>query len=134
MRTYTLTCKFDITRRIEWDEGALETHVDVVVERLREAEPVGEAEASVDVARGRTVLSLTLEIDDDDPRHVAALLLAATIRSCNAGHVGLLSMGEESTLRPGGNQWSGLKTPMWNVREIDFQSLVHDKSEEVGDS
>lgn len=134
MGTYQLTGRFDVSRRIEWNDGEFATHIDTVVERLHQAQSVRTVEVDADLSSMRTTLTLVLSIDkEDDPRHHAAVLLAAAIRSCRAGHVGLLSMAEESVVRPEGNQWSGLRTPMWNVREMSFEPLTSDWFEQLDD-
>jgi hypothetical protein len=120
MGTYRLECEFDVTRRIDWSDGDLGNHIDSVFDRLHQSDVVRSLQAQADLDTGRAKISLTLSTFDDDPLHLACLVLGIAIRSSGAEHVGLLSMGEEGVLRPERNQWSGLRTPSWRVRQTDF--------------
>jgi len=121
METFELVCEFDVVRRIGWSDEELGEHIDAVFERLHQADAVREMEAEADLDSGRTTLSMTIWTVSDDPRHVACAVLGVAIRSCGGVHVGLLSLGEEGTLRTKRNQWSGLKTPTWNIRQQNFR-------------
>ncbi len=120
MGTYRLECEFDVTRRIDWSDGDLGDHIDSVFDRLHQSDVVQAVDAQADLDTGRANISLIVSTFDDDPLHLACVVLGIAIRSCAAEHVGLLSMGEEGVLRPQRNQWSGLRTPSWRVRQIDF--------------
>jgi hypothetical protein len=120
MGTYRLECEFDVTRRIDWSDGDLGNHIDSVFDRLHQSDVVRSLQAQADLDTGRANISLTLSTFDDDPLHLACLVLGIAIRSTGAEHVGLLSMGEEGVLHPERNQWSGLRTPSWRVRQTDF--------------
>jgi len=121
METFELVCEFDVVRRIGWSDEELGEHIDTVFDRLHQADAVREVEARADLDSGRTTLSMTIWTVSDDPLHVACAALGVAIRSCGGVHVGLLSLGEEGTLRSERNQWSGLKTPTWNIRQKDFR-------------
>jgi hypothetical protein len=120
MGTYRLECEFDVTRWIDWSEGDLGDHIDSVFDRLHQSDVVRSVEAQADLDTGRASISLTLSTFDDDPLHLACVVLGIAIRSCGAEHVGLLPIGEEGVLRPQRNQWSGLRTPSWRVRQTGF--------------
>jgi hypothetical protein len=120
MGTFLLGCEFDIVRRIGWSDEDLGLHIDSVFDRLHQADGVKGFEAEADLDSGRTVMSMTITTLDDDPRHVACAVLGVAIRSCGGVHVGLLSIGEEGIVRPQRNQWSGLRTPTWRIRQVDF--------------
>lgn len=120
MGTFQLGCEFDIVRRIGWSDEDLGEHVDTVFDRLHQADGVKAVEAEADLDTGRTAMSLTITTFDEDPRHMACVVLGVAIRSCGGSHLGLLSLGEEAVVRPDRNQWSGLRTPTWRVRQIDF--------------
>jgi hypothetical protein len=120
MGTYQLGCEFDIVRRIGWTDEDLGVHIDEVFDRLHQADGVKEIEADANLDSGRTTALMTITTFDDEPRHVACSVLSVAIRSCGGVHVGLLSLGEEAIVRPQRNQWSGLRTPTWRIRQIDF--------------
>ena len=120
MRKFQLGCEFDIVRRIGWSDEELGEHIDDVFDRLHQADVVREVEAKADLDSGRTTVSMMLSTFDDDPRHMACVVLGVAIRSCGGSHVGLLPLGEEAVVRPERNQWSGLRTPTWRIRQMDF--------------
>jgi hypothetical protein len=121
MATYQLACEFDIVRRIGWSDEELGEHIDKVFDRLHQADGLKEVEAEADLDSGRASVSMTITTFDDDPRHLACVVLGVAIRSCGGTHVGLLPMGEEAIVKPQRNQWSGLRTPTWGIRQIDFE-------------
>jgi len=121
MATYQLACEFDIMRRIGWSDEELGEHIDEVFDRLHQADGVKEVEAEADLDSGRATVSMTITTFDDDPRHLACVVLGVAIRSCGGTHVGLLPMGEEAIVKPQRNQWSGLRTPTWGIRQIDIE-------------
>ncbi len=120
MISYRLGCEFDIVRRIGWSDEELGEHIDTVFDRLHQAEGVEAVDADANLDTGRATISMTMSMDDDDPRRVACGVLALAIRSCGGAHVGLLSLGEEAVVKPYRNSWSGLRTPTWRVRQIDL--------------
>ena len=120
MTSYRLGCEFDIVRRIGWSDEELGEHIDTVFDRLHQAEGVEAVDADANLDTGRATISMTMSMDDDDPRRVACGVLALAIRSCGGAHVGLLSLGEEAVVKPYRNSWSGLRTPTWRVRQIDL--------------
>jgi hypothetical protein len=120
MGTFLLGCEFDIVRRIGWSDEELGEHIDTVFDRLHQADGVKGVEAEADLDSGRTVMSMTITTFDDDPRHMACAVLGVAIRSCGGTHVGLLPMGEEAIVRSQRNQWSGLRTPTWRIRQVNF--------------
>jgi len=121
MATYQLACEFDIMRRIGWSDEELGEHIDEVFDRLHQADGVKEVEAEADLDSGRATVSMTITTFDDDPRHLACVVLGVAIRSCGGTHVGLLPMGEEAIVKPQRNQWSGLRTPTWGIRQVDIE-------------
>ncbi|MEN8041066.1 MAG: hypothetical protein ABFR95_06140 [Actinomycetota bacterium] len=121
MTTYELTCEFDIARRIGWSDEELGLHIDMVFERLHQADGIEKAEAQADLDSGRATIALMVATDDPEPQRVACASLAVAIRSCGGGHQGLLPLREEAVLRPGRNSWSGLRIPTWTVRQKSFE-------------
>lgn len=126
MSSYQLACEFDIVRRIGWSDEELGEHIDAVMDRLHQASGVKEVEAEANLDSGRTTTSLKLTTFDNDPRHSACVTLGVAIRSCGGVHVGLLRLGEEAVVRSQRNSWSGLRTPTWHVRQIDFHDAPPD--------
>lgn len=122
MGTYRLGCEFDVVRRIGWSDEDLGVHIDAVFDRLHQADGVKAVEAEADLDSGRTAVSVTLTTVDNEPRHVACVVLGVAIRSCGGAHIGLLPLGEEAVVRPKRNQWSGLRTPTWRIRQVDFDT------------
>jgi len=120
MGHYRLSCEFDVVRRIEWSDEELGVHIDKVFERLHQAEGIKSLEATADLDSGRTTVSLMLSTLDGDPRRIACATLGVAIRSCGGEHEGLIPLGEEVVVRPERNQWSGLRTPTWRVRQTEF--------------
>jgi hypothetical protein len=120
MTSYRLGCEFDIVRRIGWSDEDLGEHIDMVFDRLHQAEGLEAVDAEANLDSGRATISMTMHLDDDDPRHVACGVLALAIRSCGGAHEGLLALGEEAVVKPHRNSWSGLRTPTWKIRQIDF--------------
>ncbi len=126
MDAYKLQCEFDVTRRIGWSDEDLGEHLDKVLDRLHQADGVKAVEVEADLDAGRTTLSLTLATLEDDPRHLACTVLGVAIRSCGGTHIGLLRLSEEAVVRPDRYQWSGLRSPTWLVRQIDFGAEAPD--------
>ncbi|GMQ93959.1 MAG: hypothetical protein BMS9Abin12_1441 [Acidimicrobiia bacterium] len=126
MGTYRLACEFDIVRRIGWTDEELGEHIDAVFEILHQADVVRGIEAGADLDSGRARVSMTLSTFDEDPLHFGCAIFGVAIRSCGGEHVGLLPLGEEGVLRPERNQWSGLRTPTWRVRQKDFDDTPPD--------
>lgn len=122
MPDYDLTVQFDITRRIGWSDEDLGDHIDEVFDRLRQARGLTgmDAEADLDTGRSTIVLHYTV-MTEDDPEHFGRAAFGVAIRSCGGGHNGLLPFGEEAAHRPERNQWSGLRTPSWNVRQVNLE-------------
>lgn len=120
MGRYTLTCEFDVTRRIGWTDGDLGGHIDSVFERLHQADIVKAIDADADLDSGRTTVLMTISTFESDVRHLACIVLGVAIRSCGGVHRGLLSLGEEAGTRPTETAWSGLRTPTWQVRRTSF--------------
>jgi len=120
MGHYRLACEFDVVRRIGWSDEELGEHIDGVFERLHQADGVKGLEATADLDSGRTTMSLMVSTFDGDPRRITCAILGVAIRSCGGVHEGLLPLGEEAVVGPERNQWSGLRTPTWRVRQTDF--------------
>ncbi len=126
MGTYRLECEFDITRRINWSDEELGDHIDSVFDRLHQSDVIRSVEAEADLDSGRAKVSMTVATFDDDPRHLACAVLGVAIRSNGGVHVGLLPLGEEGVMRALRNQWSGLRTPTWLIRQSDFDESLPD--------
>ncbi len=120
MGTYRLGCEFDIVRRVGWSDEDLGEHIDEVFDRLHQADGVKSVEAEADLDSGRAKVAVMMTTFDDEPRHVACAALGVAIRSCGGAHIGLLPLGEEAVVRPQRNQWSGLRTPTWRIRQVDL--------------
>ena len=119
MIAYELTCEFDITRRIGWSDEALGEHIDAVFDRLHQATGVLSMDASADLDTGRATITMRhTTLTEDDPEMLGRRTLSVAIRSCGAGHGGLLPFSEEASVKPERNSWSGLRTPTWNVRQV----------------
>ena len=120
MTTYELQCEFDITRRIGWSDEDLADHIDDVFERLHQAKGVLSMDAEADLDTGRSQIALRYTtLTEDDPEMLGRTILSVAIRSCGAGHQGLLPFAQEASVKPERNQWSGLRTPLWNVRQVN---------------
>ncbi len=124
MTTYELQCLFDITRRVGWSDEELGLHIDDVFERLHQAAPVISMDAEADLDTGRATIAIRYTtLVDDDPEHLGRATLGVAIRSCGGGHYGLLPFAEEAAMKPERNQWSGLRTPSWNVRQVNASEV-----------
>lgn len=122
MGTFQLVCDLDIVRRIGWSDQALGEHIDSVLDRLHQADGVEAVEVEADLDSGRTALTLGFKTRNSEPGHVGRVTLGVAIRSCRGMHAGLLPLGQEAVLKPDGNQWSGLRSPTWQVRRIDLRT------------
>ena len=120
MIAYELQCEFDITRRIGWSDEALGEHIDDVFDRLHQASGVLSMDASADLDTGRATITMRhTSLTEDDPEMLGRRILSVAIRSCGGGHRGLLPFAEEAAVKPERNSWSGLRTPSWNVRQVN---------------
>ena len=120
MERFFLTFEFDVVRRIGWSDEELGEHIDTVIDRLRQADGVRSMTAEADLDTGRTTLELRYLTFSDEPEKHGKVLTGVAIRSCGAGHNGLLTFAEEAKVKPERNQWSGLRTPSWNTRQVSF--------------
>jgi len=119
---YELECEFDIVRRIGWSDEELGRHIDDVFERLHQATDVVYMDAAADLDTGRANIMIRYaEISSADPDHTGRATLGVAIRSCGGGHHGLLPFAEEAAVKPERNSWSGLRTPSWNVRQVNLR-------------
>ena len=119
MIMYELRCEFDVARRIGWDDDDLARHVDDVLDTLRQGQGVLSMDIDAHMDTGRVHLCVRFEsLTTEDPQHHGSLLLGVAIRKSGAMHQGLLPLSEEAVLRPERGQWSGLRTPVWNVRQL----------------
>jgi hypothetical protein len=117
---YELQCEFDITRRIGWSDEALGEHIDAVFDRLHQAKGVLSIDASADLDTGRATVAMRhTTLTEGDPEMLGRRILSVAIRSCGGGHGGLLPFAEEAAVKPERNSWSGLRTPTWNVRQVN---------------
>jgi hypothetical protein len=129
VRTYELSCEFDVTRRIGWSDEDLGDHIDEVFDRLHQAEGVLVLEAEADLDTGRSQVVVRFAGDDlvnEDPERRGRVTLGVAIRSSGAGHHGLLPFADEAAVKPERNQWSGLRTPSWNVRQVTLREVSGD--------
>lgn len=127
MITHELQIEFDITRRIGWSDEDLGVHIDDVFDRLHQARGMLSIDGTADLDTGRSHVAIRYsEVGEDDPEHAGRALLGVAIRSCGAGHRGLLPFAEEAALKPERHQWSGLRTPMWNVRQVTASEVSLD--------
>ena len=121
MNGYRLECEFDIVRRIGWSDEDLGEHIDDVFDRLHQAAGVDGLDATADLDSGRSLIALHFEVGrDQDAERVGRATLGVAIRSAGGSHNGLLPFSEEASLKPDRNQWSGLRTPSWNVRQVNL--------------
>jgi len=120
MTPYKISFEFDIIRRIGWSDDELGDHIDDVFDRLRQADGVRSLDAEAALDTGRTQIALRYVTFADDPERQGRVLLGVAIRSCGGGHQGLLPFSEEASMKPERNQWSGLRVPTWNVRQVSF--------------
>jgi len=120
MERFLLIFEFDVIRRIGWSDEELGDHIDTVIDRLRQADGVRSMDAKADLDTGRTTLELRYLTFSDEPEQHGRILTGVAIRSCGAGHNGLLAFSEEAKVKPERNQWSGLRTPSWNTRQATF--------------
>lgn len=119
MITYELAIEFDITRRIGWSDEELADHIDDVFDRLHQARDMLSVDGVADLDTGRSHVTLRYtNLIDDDPEHSGRAMLGVAVRSCGGGHRGLLPFNEEAQVKPERNQWSGLRTPLWKVRQV----------------
>jgi len=119
MPEYELACEFDIVRRIGWTDDDLGEHIDTVFERLHQAADVMGLDATSNLDTGRSNIVLRYEADrDDNPERIGRTTLGVAVRASGGAHNGLLPLSEEATVKPERGQWSGLRTPTWNVRQV----------------
>lgn len=124
MPGYELECEFDIVRRIGWTDDELGGHIDAVFERLHQAADVMGMEASSNLDTGRSTIALRYEADrDDNPERIGRTTLGVAVRACGGAHNGLLPLSEEASVKPERGQWSGLRTPTWNVRQVSLREV-----------
>ena len=122
MPSYTLSCEFDVTRRVGWDDDDLGRHIDDVFDRLQQGSGMTGMEAEADLDTGRATVTMSYDVDrSTDAEHHGRAMLGVAIRSSGGGHSGLLPFGEEAHMKPQRGQWSGLRTPTWNVRQVNLQ-------------
>ncbi|MGI9665986.1 MAG: hypothetical protein ACR2N2_02635 [Acidimicrobiia bacterium] len=125
MHDYDLAIEFDVARRIGWSDEDLGDHIDDVFDRLRQARGLTGMDAEADLDTGRATVTLHYSVmTEDDPEHFGRVALGVAIRSCGGGHNGLLPFSEEAAHKPERNQWSGLRTPSWNVRQVNLTKIA----------
>ncbi len=120
MTPYVITIEFDIVRRIGWSDDDLGKHLDEVFDRLRQADGVRAMDAEADLDSGRSTIAMRYMTFAEDAEMHGRTLLGIAIRSCGGAHHGLLPFAIEAAHKPERNQWSGLRTPSWNVRQVTF--------------
>jgi len=124
MADYELDCEFDIVRRIGWSDEDLGEHIDAVFERLHQAADVIGMEASSNLDSGRSNIALRYSAErDDNPERIGRTTLGVAVRASGGTHNGLLPLSEEATVKSERGQWSGLRTPTWNVRQVTLREV-----------
>lgn len=124
MPEYELACEFDIVRRIGWTDDELGDHIDAVFERLHQAADVVGLDASSNLDTGRSAIALRYTAErGDNPERIGRTTLGVAVRASGGGHNGLLPLSEEATMKPERGQWSGLRTPSWNVRQVTLNEV-----------
>ncbi len=125
-----MSCEFDVTRRIGWSDEDLGEHIDEVFDRLHQAKGVLVLEVEADLDTGRSLVVIRFAGDDlanEDPERRGRATLGVAIRSSGGGHHGLLPFADEAAFKPERNQWSGLRTPSWNVRQVNLREVRGDE-------
>lgn len=123
MQEYSLECEFDVTRRIGWSEDDLGTHIDEVVEYLRQSSDVTAIDVTADLENGRTTVTIDFASWEMHLHEHATGTVAVAIRAAGGKHDGLLPFAEEAHLKQDGKGWSALKSPTWLLRRAE---LKHD--------
>jgi hypothetical protein len=121
MQEYSLECEFDVTRRIGWSEDDLGTHIDEVIEYLRQSSEVTAIEATADLENGRTNVTIAFASWEMNLYEHATGTAAVAIRAAGGKHDGLLPFAEEAHLKQDGKGWSALKSPTWLLRRADLK-------------
>jgi hypothetical protein len=121
MQKYSLDCEFDVTRRIGWSTDDLGTHIDEVVEYLRQSSDVSGIDVTADLDNGRTTAIIAFESWEMHLYEHATGTVAVAIRAAGGKHDGLLPFGEEAHLKQDSKGWSALKSPTWLLRRADLK-------------
>ncbi|MEA2001956.1 MAG: hypothetical protein U9N84_08750 [Actinomycetota bacterium] len=112
---------FRVTRRIEWsdDLAGFHGHIDRVREHIEARKRTNDVRAIADISESCLTLDFLIEGDDDQTAAAEALdIVSLAIRECGARHDGLYPVAQESQLKSRVNAFSGLRTPMWQPRNI----------------
>lgn len=123
MQKYSLECEFDVTRRIGWSEDDLGTHIDEVVEYLRQSSDVTGIDVTADLENGRTTVTIDFASWEMHLYEHATGTVAVAIRAAGGKHDGLLPFAEEAHLKQTAAGWSALRSPTWLLRRAE---LKHD--------
>ncbi len=121
MPTYSLECEFDVTRRIGWSENDLGTHIDEMVEYLRQNSDVTHIDVTADLDSGRTTATIAFVTSEIRLYEHATSTIGVAIRAAGGKHEGLLSFGDEAHIKQDGIGFSALKSPTWLVRRAELK-------------
>ncbi len=121
MQKYSLECEFDVTRRIGWSEDDLGTHIDEVVEYLRQSSDVTGIDVTADLENGRTTVTIDFASWEMHLYEHATGTVAVAIRAAGGKHDGLLPFAEEAHLKQTAAGWSALRSPTWLLRRAELK-------------
>jgi hypothetical protein len=123
VESFVFVCEFDVTRRIGWDETEdLASHLDRVVDVLRQNDDIVGIEADANLDSGRASLSVQFESWEPNRNDHARAVLGVAIRAAGGQHVGFLSDLEAAGTNVDKTQWTPLKGPMWRCRRAVVES------------
>ena len=120
MQRYSLDCEFDVTRRIGWSEDDLGTHIDDVVEYLRQSSEVTGIDVTADLENGRTAAIIAFSSWEMRRYQHATSTVGVAIRAAGGKHEGLLPFSEEAHMKQDGAGWSALRSPTWLLRKAEL--------------
>jgi len=123
MAVFVLETEFDVTRRVGWDETEdLATHMDGVIEVLRQSNDVRGVVADANLDTGRVSLEVTFDSWEPNRNEHARVVLGVAIRSAGGQHLGLLPEAEASGMNVEKEGWSPLRGAMWRCRKAVLKS------------
>jgi hypothetical protein len=122
MQKYSLECDFDVTRRIGWTEEDLGTHIDEMVEYLRQSSDVTSVDVTADLDSGRTSATVAFASWEMHLHKHATSTVGVAIRAAGGKHEGLLPFVEEAHLKQDGKGWSALRSPTWLLRRAELKT------------
>jgi hypothetical protein len=123
MLDFAIISEFDVTRRVGWDgTDDLASHIDTVVDLLRQSHEVKAIEADANLDTGR--LRLMIRFHSSEVNRAAHLraVVGVAIRAASGRHEGLLPEFEFSSAGADKGSWSALRGPTWSVRRFEIDS------------